>query len=507
MTKKRIVILLGVLAFMTAAVIAGWVAGSRIQSPADAAARTAPPAPSPILVPVESRVLSSNIVTRGTARYGLPQPVSIAPSGLKSGAGLVTTLPARNTQLKEGSVMLTASGRPVFVLLGRTPAYRDLVPGISGQDVLQLEQALTRLGHDVGPFDGRYDERTSAAVAAWYERAGWEAFGPTPDQLAAARSLERDLGEARKNESAATGAVSAAALEVESARATAEHTNRLAAADLAARTAERAMIVLDPQQTESARAAAEANLDQAHAGVRAARLAGDKAIQAALEAHKVALLEANLATERVERLEQELALVRAKLGVQVPVDEIVFLPALPVRVEEVSVRVGDEARGPVLSVTDNKLSIDAALPLDAAPLVKPGMTVKIDEKALGIQATGVVAQVAETPGTHGVDGYHIYFETRVEASATPLVGFSLRLTIPIESTAGEVTTVPISAVSLAADGRSRVQVDHDGGLEYVTVEPGMAADGFVEVRAVDGILEPGQLVVVGYENPETPDVP
>jgi hypothetical protein len=40
-------------------------------------------------------------------------------------------------------------------------------------------------------------------------------------------------------------------------------------------------------------------------------------------------------------------------------------------------------------------------------------------------------------------------------------------------------------------------------LEYIVVEPGLSADGFVEVTPVDGTLEPGQLVVVGYENPES----
>jgi multidrug efflux pump subunit AcrA (membrane-fusion protein) len=160
-----------------------------------------------------------------------------------------------------------------------------------------------------------------------------------------------------------------------------------------------------------------------------------------------------------------------------------------------------------MSVTDNQLSIDSSLPLDAAPLVRPGMAVTIDEQALGIQAKGTVIQVADTPGTHGVDGYHIYFETRVHATTTPLQGVSLRLTIPIESTDGAVTAVPVSAVSLAADGTSRVQVDRGGTLEYVRVEPGMAADGFVEVTAVADALRPGDLVVVGYESPVSPEVP
>ena len=80
MSNQRITALLVVLALVAVVAVGSWVVGSQIESPAEAAARTAPPKPSPILVPVEERVLSSNIVTRGTARFGLPQPLAIAPS-------------------------------------------------------------------------------------------------------------------------------------------------------------------------------------------------------------------------------------------------------------------------------------------------------------------------------------------------------------------------------------------------------------------------------------------
>ena len=154
-----------------------------------------------------------------------------------------------------------------------------------------------------------------------------------------------------------------------------------------------------------------------------------------------------------------------------------------------------------MSVTDNQLVIDSSLPLDSAPLVRPGMRVAIDEQALGINATGTVTRVASTPGTRGVDGFHIYFEVRVEETPVPLEGFSLRLTIPIQSTQGAVMAVPLSAVSLTADGTSRVQLQSEqgGALEYVVVEPGLSAGGFVEVTPVEGTLKPGQLVVGGYE--------
>ena len=506
MSGNRSIVLFALLASVAVVVAGAWLASSFIESPADAAARTAPPTPSPILVPVEERVLSSRVVTRGTARFGLPQPIALAPSGLKSSAGLITTLPRRNAQLGAGAVLLTASGRPVFVLRGKIPAYRDLVPGISGTDVRQLERGLKRRGFDPGPEDGKYDSRTSAAVAAWYRSAGWEPFGPTVEQRVQIRALERALGDATKVKLATTGAAQAAALYVESARATAEHHNRVAAAELAAKTWDRKLIVLDPRQPETARAAAEANLEQARAGVKAAQLAGDAAIQAALDARKVAKLDSKLASDRAGRHAAELNAARRKLGVQVPVDEIVFIPALPVRVEEVTAVVGDEARGPLMTVTDNQLSIDSKLPLDVAPLVRPGMSVTIDESALGIKAEGVVEMVADTPGTRGVDGYHFYLQVRVVETPTPLQRFSLRLTIPIESTEKAVTVVPTSALSLAADGTSRIQVQNGSGLEYMVVEPGLSADGFVEVSPVSGTLTPRQLVVVGYENPNN-DLP
>ena len=505
MVRKRIGALLLVLGVVAAAWTASWIAASRIESPADAAARTAPPTPSPILVPVEERVLSSTVVTRGTARFGVPQVISIAPSTLKQDMGLITTLPARNARITEGNTLLTASGRPTFVLQGQVPAYRDLTPGLTGDDVRQLERALTRLGFDPGPVDGKYDDQTSTAVHAWYSAGGWEPFGPTATQLADLRTLEEELAEASKNEIAAKSAAAAAALAVNTARANAERENRLAAAELATRSQERDQVVLDPRQTKTARAAAEARLEEAKAGVVAAQLAGEAAIQDAVDAQRVAELEAGLARDRAARRVQALETLTRRNGVQVPVDEVVFLPALPVRVEEVKVVVGDEARGPILSVTDYLLSIDTALAIEVAPLVKPGMRVDVDEQALGINVEGVVKFVAPTPGTQGVDGYHFYCEVGIEKTPTPLEGFSLRLTIPVKSTQGTVMAVPVSALSLAADGSSRVRVEgENGSFEYRTVTPGLSADGYVEVTPVDGDLKAGQLVVVGYNGSQNP---
>jgi multidrug efflux pump subunit AcrA (membrane-fusion protein) len=151
-------------------------------------------------------------------------------------------------------------------------------------------------------------------------------------------------------------------------------------------------------------------------------------------------------------------------------------------------------------VTDVVVAIDSSVPIEEAPLLRTGMKAVIDEPDLGIDETGVVSQVAEQPGTNDVDGFHVYFEVTVDGAPPALVGASVRITVPIESTEGPVLSVPVSAVSLAADGSSRVQRSTDAGLEFVTVEPGLSAGGFVQVTPTDGALEPGDLVVVGFES-------
>jgi peptidoglycan hydrolase-like protein with peptidoglycan-binding domain len=573
-SSKRVNVLWAVLGLVGFMGVCAWYAGSRIQSPAEMAARTAPPEPSPILVPVESRVLSLDVVTRGTVRFGLPQPISIAPSTVKGGVGLIASLPRANTGFQEGEVILSISGRPVFVLRGATPTHRDMSPGITGGDVRQLEESLARLGFDPGTVDGIYDQKTAAAVERWYRKAGWDPFGPTREQRAAVLALEREWSDAVRGRVAAEAARETAARAVAAARALAEQNTRQAALDIATRTggdrrrladtrttqslaleteraraahsesaaaadvaqqiADRAIIVLDPRQTQTARDTAEARLrvartaqrkatmeanlaianatreaalaeeriQVAEAAVNAARLEGERSVRAALEQQTLAEFDLKVASERAARLERELAAARERLGVQVPADEVVFIPSLPARVHEVTAAVGANASGPVMSVTDNQLSIDSQLPISAAPLVKPGMKVAIDEQALGIKANGVVETVANTPGTRGVDGYHFYLGVRVESTPVSLAGFSVRLTIPIETSKGTVTVVPTSAVSLALDGTSRVLVHRAGTQEYVTVKPGLSAGGYVEVTAPDGRLVPGQLVVVGYKAAE-----
>lgn len=385
MRRRNLVVLLVGAALLSS--VTTWVGAAKIRSPAEAAARTAPPTPSPILVPVVEQVLTTKVVTRGTANYGSPREIRVVPSALKSGPRVITTLPGPGSVVVPGDVLLTISGRPVFLFDGVQPAHRDLGPGMSGEDVIQLERGLKSSGFDPGAVDGTYDQATGLAVASLSAHHGVAPVVATEDQLARARPIEADL------------------------------------------------------------------------------VAG----------------------------------TRARSGVQLPADEMVFVPSTPVRVSELLAGAGAPPDGALLKVTGSQVVIDGFVPVEQAALVKAGSQVMIDEPALGINATGRVARIADRPGTDGADAFHVAFQVAVDDPPPTLVGASVRVTVPIESTPEAGLTVPVSAVSTGPDGAPRVQRSVDGTVDFVPVRTGLSADGYVSVTAPSGDLAAGDLVVVGFE--------
>jgi hypothetical protein len=204
------------------------------------------------------------------------------------------------------------------------------------------------------------------------------------------------------------------------------------------------------------------------------------------------------AGKEARETDAEVARLARKMDVSVPADEVLFFPTLPLRVDSVRVRRGDTVSGRVMTASNTRLAVDSSLSLNDAKLVRSGASVKIEEPDLGVRTTGTVSQVADRPGTHQVDPGRVYLEIAPGTAPAQLVGASVKLTIAVKSTEKAVLVVPITALSVGADGNSRVQVQRPGGeTEYVTVTPGLAAKGLVEIRAAEGKLAPGDLVIVG----------
>lgn len=82
--------------------------------------------------------------------------------------------------LGEGDVLFQIDNEPVVLLYGDTPAYRPMVDGDEGADILQLEEALVRLGYDPDEevtVDEEFTWRTENMVEDWQEDLGIEATG------------------------------------------------------------------------------------------------------------------------------------------------------------------------------------------------------------------------------------------------------------------------------------------------------------------------------------------
>lgn len=188
---------LAVVAVAVASAVAGVVVGGRLKSPEDRAAERRPPRASRITVPVARRTLSSRLTLAGEIAYAEPTPIKLAGAvGIESGeTGVLTRLPELEQQVTEGHVLLEVSGRPVLVLQGVLPTYRSIGPGAVGADVLQLEEALQRLGLEPGTVDTTFDAATEAAIERLYTASGYTAIGPSAeedDRLRAARTAVTD---------------------------------------------------------------------------------------------------------------------------------------------------------------------------------------------------------------------------------------------------------------------------------------------------------------------------
>ena len=203
------------------------------------------------------------------------------------------------------------------------------------------------------------------------------------------------------------------------------------------------------------------------------------------------------ATEDLER-------ALAKSGVSVPAGEVVFAASDSVRVDEVTAKVGEALSGKLMTVTGSRLGVAASISKQDRDLVQVGDTVRIGSTEAGIDTTGTITEIADKAGTDGLDDQHIRIVIAMETqagSAELLNDLPVRVTIPISSTGDtKVLVVPVAAVTLAADGTSRVDIETDpqADTKTVTVEPGISTDGVVEVAPVEpGALNEGDRVVVG----------
>ncbi|MFP3991683.1 peptidoglycan-binding domain-containing protein [Streptomyces sp. E11-3] len=150
-----------------------WWIAAQARTPEQRAANTAPPPASQTTAEVSKEPLVERLDLTGSVAAASRSAITgSAPSG--AARAVVTALPVKvGDSVTAGSAVAEVSGRPILVLPGRFPAYRDLRIGDKGPDVRQLQQALhTPYGV---PVTGTYGPATAAAVKRLYEAAQYDA--------------------------------------------------------------------------------------------------------------------------------------------------------------------------------------------------------------------------------------------------------------------------------------------------------------------------------------------
>ncbi|MFF0450769.1 peptidoglycan-binding protein [Streptomyces sp. NPDC004609] len=92
--------------------------------------------------------------------------------------GTVTVAAVEGRTVSRGEPLYEFDDKPVTLLYGPVPMFREMKTGDRGSDVLQLERNLRDLGYGAGLYvDVRYDEATEAAVKRWQKSLNRETTG------------------------------------------------------------------------------------------------------------------------------------------------------------------------------------------------------------------------------------------------------------------------------------------------------------------------------------------
>ncbi|MFC9973935.1 peptidoglycan-binding protein [Spirillospora sp. NPDC127200] len=139
-----------------------------------AAGRAGGPEPSPgrsARPDATARVTQGDLIdtktVTGTLGYGAEQTLTNGASGT------VTWTRPDGATVGRGEVLYRVDNRPVVLMYGSVPIYRDLSSGMDGPDVRQLERNLRALGYGKGmTVDRHFSAATAAAVIDWQDDQG-----------------------------------------------------------------------------------------------------------------------------------------------------------------------------------------------------------------------------------------------------------------------------------------------------------------------------------------------
>ncbi|HZU92052.1 MAG TPA: hypothetical protein VFF85_00415, partial [Microbacterium sp.] len=243
------------------------------------------------------------------------------------------------------------------------------------------------------------------------------------------------------------------------------------------------------------------SVQQAEWDVQTAKLERDQLWSAKNTGPEKAALDA--ARSQVDAANKALESARQAVLPFLPAGEVLFLTELPRRVDAVNVKRGSTIQGAVMTVSGAAVRLTGAAAEADARLLKVGAEATF-ELPDGTQQRAVITELK--PGKDSKARWDVLFEPDplTPEQITQLQGSNVRVQIAVGATEGDVLSVPLAALTAGPGGESRVEIvesdpreGKDAETRTVVVKTGLAAKGAVEVTAVDGDLEEGDLVVVG----------
>ncbi|MEV0408594.1 peptidoglycan-binding protein [Actinoallomurus sp. NPDC050550] len=122
--------------------------------------------------PVERGDLNDSTSVDGTLGYGGERKL------MAGAAGTVTWVESSGSTVRMDAKLYELDGRPVRLMYGTRPMYRQLKTGDEGPDVLQLEKDLSALGYGGGlTVDQKFTATTADAIKRWQRGHGTKATG------------------------------------------------------------------------------------------------------------------------------------------------------------------------------------------------------------------------------------------------------------------------------------------------------------------------------------------
>ena len=541
--RRRHVTLVSLLSVLFIVGILGFSSGRLLKSPEERALSVAPPELHWTTVEVESGVLGENFILRGQVVSSNASTVHLPGQEVE---GRVTKLPATNTSISSGQAVMEIAGRPILVLEGSFPMYRDLVGGAVGDDVMALQEALASIGFDPGSIDGRYGADTATAIESLYRAAGYSPPSPpgSPLDFRAAESAVLDAREAiriAEEEQVNTrrqSAIDLVAAERALQDAEDERDRSLTLAGLQRGSASKAV---DDGRTllDLARAAAANSEDPAlvEAVIQAetelelaegALVVAEIDIERSMNAAEIAIKEAATAIQEArvtvraadessfgigmaDRLLEDsllaLEIQQDAMLTPVPLGELRFLQSFPVTVDAVRGKVGEPSVEQAVTLRKpSEIVIIAGVPADLGRRLEIGTSATVEIDGVDQPIAAEIGWIAPTLGSTDVDElYEIQSglaDGEVGVEIVPMsdtrapIGAPASTKIDLFSTEGEELLVPLAAVRTDANGGTWVAVAN-GDEKFRRIDARVKANAAGKAAVEGSDLSIGDNVILG----------